>query len=592
MIATLRLLRGEGPASTEDDFIFSCRLRGQAVQLLQSRLAPSSVEKRSDAADAAWMPEAVAGARDIRVEQLVHAAAATESQHDYVFFSVVRKRPSLMHRASSGFLNCDDVGIMLHQFLKPLEDGVVAVDMAALSLKSVVTEQIGYSASALLLHARALPLQALLNARAWKVEKHKLHLSFRRQDGCCEETLQEVLHAVVRPQGLYVDHLPKSVRVSAQQLLQSWLASNLVEQGPTPNGPWCLSAGGHEVLRAGLRARVGRGDFLLPSSVTVPDNAIETLMNLSMFELLVLVESREWECRVAEARKKKEPYEDGKAKVWYAKPTKCRCSASLQLYLVCLLCSSEHGQAVPHFAAQSVYEMILGIRKQSAKTRKRKAEHDEWASDVEMDKPSSKQRRRESAQPQPFAGSAAVDAEFLLHEAAGASDGDGAAVSSSSPPTSPKSKATPSAKGASSSSSSTSKSSSSRSSSTSSSKSTSSAQARGIDVSKGTRKAEANDQHPQVDGRVRGRAEGFRMFGHGHFLTPRVKGGETTGWQVTCLNPSHQGGSTRCTKEVAKSVAGSEQAARQFLKASSPCIMWKPKRRLGVGACTRQDRSA
>ena len=212
----------------------------------------------------------------------------------------------------------------------------------------------------LMLNPFNLSLQELEEVRLWKRSQGQLAFTFRFE--YLHTLPPELLEAVPgllkkfmdRPGGIFLGKLCGEVKALVERLRSDEIIEQVDEALGFGSCMWKLSMKGAELVETCVV--VGGGCKLLCKSDQ------ESPLSMTTYEVVLALEADGFKHVVLgskDAKKKaKTFYMPGDAKEWYTKDN----AKTVSHWYLCALClAADHGKAVPHLAADSVYKDILGL---------------------------------------------------------------------------------------------------------------------------------------------------------------------------------------------------------------------------------------
>lgn len=535
-------------------YIYSMPLHSGAVRTLQSLLAVEG-KLLSHGFSSQWWADSFVSSGPLHHDEQHVALALDAAAMDRTFWmSVVAAAPSRAKRAQTGRLESSDVGLAFHRALavnRVSRQVVVALDPVNMR---VAADDI--DASPLVMSPTLVDLERLLLARAWEATgglrysfDHAAEPLVPQPPQTLGENIGGHLHKVLErlsdQEGDCLSSLDPGARAVADGILKHYVAHGLVELHiEAGERKWSLTDDGRARLLIGMVIAHPR-NILVPRDVPPRE--------MSVFELLTVLEAQEFECHgVATKEERKEarrcPYIHGGGKLFYIDSERMSNANINRAYLVLLATAEAHGNKVPHLASSSVYASLLRKGQPAQKPCKRRrvalktfAEpDDEWDVPDFSSAPIGRRRRqtrRRALEPR----------RACLSESQGGASSKAESHDDSSEPQEEAQES----------------SSSSASSASPSAPSSSSSSPNRAEI---VQPAASQGEEHQLPRRV-GRRNMYVAEPYGLCrITPRMDpDGNTCGWQMSCMHPSHRGGAL-CQKTLSMRVAGDERTALTMLK--------------------------
>ena len=371
--------------SESKSFMLSCKLAPSAIKTLIGMLVRSV--PREDALDGWYNMEAASSSHTAQTTEATQKATIEgmlESLQSTIVsesvFSVAEDAPGRRKIPLAGSLSNIDIDISLHQPLDVRDDGqVVLVSQAPLNLDPIAGRNFGgVHASSLVLIPSALPLEALIGARQWRM-KDVLHFTLpgwpTLLECDCERSQQESLRALVSTRGLDLSAVPDHVHEKCLASLQDLQREDIVHQHADR---WRFTNKGRSMLSASAT---------LESPKRLMQVREVAVTEFTYFELFQALEDGGWVVNVAHDNATKkvakgQPYEHGKSKKeWWMRAEPVLEDIN-KPYLRLLLQATEGCLPIPHFAASSTYTNMLDpTRQDRLRQRHRRlvcAADDDW----------------------------------------------------------------------------------------------------------------------------------------------------------------------------------------------------------------------
>ena len=471
-------------------------------------------------------------------------------------------------RAARGALESEDIGIALHAIQSwDSTTSQVVISATPVLYESLAADDLDCSALATVLSLRTLPLPALLSLRAWELQEELL-LSMPQVDGhmplATSLVYADLMHRLVSTRG--------GLGINAADSSDPWLTSELLRQlaenrwvesaHVAGQDRWSLTSLGTARVQLGLKVHSWMPLMELRDDVPHAE--------MSKFELLTILDRASFTCKCAasksdKAHARRSPYTDGKGERIFWILAGWSYSDLQRNYLILLITAGDHKKAVPHLSSSPTYAKLLDPDWRPKKRARKEqvlvlvGDDDVW--DVPTEEApagrAAKARSKKIAKRRPEAWesecsdlsrtSCRSSSKSSTSSSSSSSDGSdssgtsSAASACSGKAPAPKAPASPLRR-----------------------VNTKSAPVPPVPVPPAAPVPPARrpTRHSVVSTKDVTNREQFGKS----FLTVRWSLTGLDGYQMTCTNPRHQGGTHKCTMEKSVKMAGSVTALRQLLK--------------------------
>ena len=278
-----------------------------------------------------------------------HMPGFSEEAAALVFWKVVYSQPSRLVKPRTGqeFDLRSALVVSVHSLLHVS----IEARCAHVSVDSLNRQAADGSIVPMVFSPAALPIDALSTIKVWdRLDTGMQYfMSTLQLAGADQQALSNLLRDMEKAdRGLVLAASPDGDR-------QVRLLEDLKGRGWAQGPPWCLTDAGQVRLAVGARIGKARDAFQLPTDLRAE--------GLTTCELMMHLAQQDWVHAVVDRagvkKARQSPYldgDDGSAKTWYSKRGEVTVNHQ---YLLALALAATHGKAVPHFASEREYKLLI-----------------------------------------------------------------------------------------------------------------------------------------------------------------------------------------------------------------------------------------